>query len=156
MTDQKTRKNIGIVMKKSFMRTDTKYTLLLVLEGILLSFFLMWILYIELLPPTDKVFAEVFDVNVRVDFEMTYIGEGFDWDCLYEGSISSETILPLISDWETEVPEEYLPDRIKPFFDTITNGLFKVSDRNPLHLYGRYYLAVYDIDKEKVLLYESN
>ena len=76
------------------MRTDTKYTLLLVLEGILLSFFLMWILYIELIPPTDKVFAEVFDVNVRVDFEVTYKGEGFDWDCLYEGSISSETILP--------------------------------------------------------------
>ena len=95
------------------MRTDTKYTLLLVLEGILLSFFLMWILYIELIPPTDKVFAEVFDVNVRVDFEVTYKGEGFDWDCLYEGSISSETILPLISDWETEVPEEYLADRIK-------------------------------------------
>ena len=143
-------------MKKSFMRTDTKYTLLLVLEGILLSFFLMWILYIELLPPTDKVFAEVFDVNVRVDFEMTYKGEGFDWDCLYEGSISSETILPLISDWETEVPEEYLADRIKPFFDTITNGLFKVSARDPFFRFGNYYLAAYDIDKEKVLLYESN
>lgn len=116
----------------------------------------MWILYIELIPPTDKVFAEVFDVNVRVDFEMTYKGEGFDWDCLYEGSISSETILPLISDWETEVPEEYLADRIKPFFDTITNGLFKVSARDPFSRFGNYYLAAYDIDKEKVLLYESN
>ena len=138
------------------MRTDTKYTLLLVLEGILLSFFLMWILHIELLPPTDKVFAEVFDVNVRVDFEMTYKGEGFDWDCLYEGSISSETILPLISDWKTEIPRAYRSGRSEPFFEVITNGLFMVSDRDPFHPGGRYYLAAYDIDKEKVLLYESN
>ena len=143
-------------MKKSFMRTDTKYTLLLVLEGILLSFFLMWILHIELLPPTDKVFAEVFDVNVRVDFEMTYKGEGFDWDCLYEGSISSETILPLISDWKTEIPRAYRSGRSEPFFEVITNGLFMVSDRDPFHPGGRYYLAAYDIDKEKVLLYKSN
>ena len=137
------------------MRTDTKYTLLLVLEGILLSFFLMWILHIELLPPTDKVFAEVFDVNVRVDFEMTYKGEGFDWDCLYEGSISSETILPLISDWKTEIPRAYRSGRSEPFFEVITNGLFMVSDRDPFHPGGRYYLAAYDIDKEKLLLWDS-
>lgn len=142
-------------MKKSFMRTDTKYTLLLVLEGILLSFFLMWILYIELLPPTDKVFAEVFDVNVRVDFETVYNDSGFDWARLYEGSISSDKILPYISDWKTEIPRAYRSGRSEPFFEVITNGLFMVSDRDPFHPGGRYYLAAYDIDKEKLLLWDS-
>lgn len=137
------------------MRTDTKYTLLLVLEGILLSFFLMWILYIELLPPTDKVFAEVFDVNVRVDFETVYNDSGFDWARLYEGSISSDKILPYISDWKTEIPRAYRSGRSEPFFEVITNGLFMVSDRDPFHPGGRYYLAAYDIDKEKLLLWDS-
>lgn len=137
------------------MRTDTKYTLLLVLEGILLSFFLMWILHIELLPPTDKVFAEVFDVNVRVDFEMVYNDSGFDWERLYEGSISSDKILPYISDWKTEIPRAYRSGRSEPFFEVITNGLFMVSDRDPFHPGGRYYLAAYDIDKEKLLLWDS-
>ena len=153
-----TRKNIGIVMKKSFMSSDTRYTILLVLEGILLSFFLMCILNIELSPPTDKVFAEVFDVNVRVDFERTYNNEGgfpVDWERLYEGKISSEKILPFISEWETEVPSAYRTGNFEQFFNTIKNGLFKVSDRNPLHLYGRYYLAAYDIDNEVILLWES-
>ena len=140
------------------MRTDTKYTLLLVLEGILLSFFLMWILYIELLPPTDKVFAEVFDVNVQVDFEMVYNDEGglpVDWERLYEGSISSDKILPYISNWKTEIPQAYRSGNSEPFFEVITNGLFMVSDRDPFHLGCRYYLAAYDIDKEKLLLWDS-
>ncbi len=137
------------------MKSETKYTIILVLEGLLLSFCLMGILYIKLLPSPDKVFAEVFDVNVRVDFEMVYNDSGFDWARLYEGSISSDKILQYISDWKTEIPRAYRSGRSEPFFEVITNGLFMVSDRDPFHPGGRYYLAAYDIDKEKLLLWDS-
>ena len=137
------------------MKSETKYTIILVLEGLLLSFCLMGILCIKLLPSPDKVFAEVFDVNVRVDFETVYNDSGFDWARLYEGSISSDKILPYISDWKTEIPRAYRSGRSEPFFEVITNGLFMVSDRDPFHPGGRYYLAAYDIDKEKLLLWDS-
>ena len=136
-------------------KSETKYTIILVLEGLLLSFCLMGILCIKLLPSPDKVFAEVFDVNVRVDFETVYNDSGFDWARLYEGSISSDKILPYISDWKTEIPRAYRSGRSEPFFEVITNGLFMVSDRDPFHPGGRYYLAAYDIDKEKLLLWDS-
>lgn len=137
------------------MKSETKYTIILVLEGLLLSFCLMGILYIKLLPSPDKVFAEVFDVNVRVDFEMVYNDSGFDWNRLYEGTISADEILPYLSDWKTEIPPTYLSGRSEPFFKTITNGLYMRSDRDPFHPGGRYYLAAYDIDKEKLLLWDS-
>ena len=137
------------------MKSETKYTIILVLEGLLLSFCLMGILCIKLLPSPDKVFAEVFDVNVRVDFETVYNDSGFDWARLYEGSISSDKILPYISDWKTEIPRAYRSGRSESFFEVITNGLFMVSDRDPFHPGGRYYLAAYDIDKEKLLLWDS-
>ena len=137
------------------MKSETKYTIILVLEGLLLSFCLMGILCLKLLPSPDKVFAEVFDVNVRVDFETVYNDSGFDWARLYEGSISSDKILPYISDWKTEIPRAYRSGRSEPFFEVITNGLFMVSDRDPFHPGGRYYLAAYDIDKEKLLLWDS-
>ena len=140
------------------MKKETKYTIILVLEGLLLSFCLMGIFNIKMLPPPDKVFAEVFDVNVRIEFEMVYNDVGglpVDWERLYEGSISSDKILPYISDWKTEIPQAYRSSNSKQFFEVITNGLFIVSDRDPFHPGGRYYLAAYDIDKEKLLLWDS-
>ena len=140
-------------------KSETKYTVLLVLEGLLLSFVLMWILYIKFFPTPDRIFAEVFDVNVRIDFNMVLNNQGglpVDWQRMYEGKVSQNRILPYISAWEKEVPQAYRSDKSERFFGTIKNGLFMVSDRDPFHPGGRYYLAAYDIEKEIVFFWDSN